>query len=363
MSKVRVGMCGTGFIGHIHAHALKRCPDAEIVAVWDLTWARVKKFAEEFEIPGVYTGYEKMLTGADPDIVTIGIPNDLHLDFTVKAANAKKHVFVEKPLAVTLEDADKMIAACRRNKVTLFYGENLCFAPKYARLKGLIDEGALGKVFYIRHRESHSGPHADWFWNVNRSGGGAFMDMGCHGIAFARWLLSKPGAKPRVKRIFCSLGRYVHLKKTKGEDDSVAMVEFEGGARAVLENSWALQGGLDDRAEVMGSQGVAFADLIGGTAIRTYSVPGYGYAMEKAPDTRGWTNAIYREEEMYGFPDEMAHVIECVLKNKKPVQTAEDGRHVLEALYAGYQSARTGRWVSLPFRPPRGKKPYQLWQG
>jgi predicted dehydrogenase len=361
MKKVKVGLCGTGFVGHLHAYSMQRCPEAEITAVhvYSRDLARGRQFAREFGGLEVFTDFDQMLKRAEVDLITLGIPNDLHASFTVKAARAGKHVFVEKPLCLTLDEADRMIAACRKAGVKLFYGENLCFAPKYVRARELVKEGALGKVFLVKQRESHFGPHAAWFWDVRRSGGGAFMDMGCHGIEFARWILGKP----RVKRVFCSLGRFTHLKKTRGEDDSVAIVEFEGGARAVLENSWALRGGLDDRAEITGTLGVTYADLVYGSALRTYSVPGYGYAVEKAPDTRGWSFTIYQEHEMYGHPAEMVHVVECIQKNRKPIETGEDGRQVLEALFAGYASARLGRWVNLPFKPPKGKKPYQLWLG
>jgi len=361
MKKVKVGLCGTGFVGRLHAYSMRRCPEAEVAAVhvYSRDLARGKKFAREFGGLEVFTDFDEMLKQAAVDVVTLGIPNDLHASFAIKAARAGKHVFVEKPLCLTLADADRMIAECRKAGVKLFYGENLCFAPKYVRARELVQEGALGKVYLIRQRESHFGPHSAWFWDIRRSGGGAFMDMGCHGIEFARWILGKP----RIKRVFASLGRFTHLKKTRGEDDSVAIVEFEGGARAVLENSWALRGGLDDRAEITGTLGVTFADLVYGSALRTYSVPGYGYAVEKAPDTRGWSFTAYQEHEMYGHPAEMAHVVECIQKNKKPIETGEDGRQVLEALFAGYASARLGRWVNLPFQPPRGKKPYQLWLG
>ena len=356
-SRVKVGVCGTGFVANIHTDALSHCSQAETVAVYSRNRARGKKFAQERGIPKVYTDYEKMISDPEIDLVVLGIPNDLHCEFTVKASEMKKHIFVEKPLCLTLEEADKMISACKKNKVQLFYGENLCFAPKYVRLKELIDEGALGKPFYIRHRESHFGPHSRWFWDIERSGGGAFMDMGCHGIEFARWLLNKP----KVKRVLCSLGRYVHLKKTRGEDDAVCILEFENGARAVIENSWALRGGLDDRAEVMGSGGVAFCDLVIGNSIRLFSSKGYGYAVEKAETTKGWGYAIYREHEMYGYPEEFAHIIDCLQRRKKPIETAEDGRLVLEVMLAGYLSARLGRWVELPAKLPRNKKPYQLW--
>lgn len=358
MDKVKVALCGTGFIGEIHAKSLMTCPDCDVVAVYTRDKKKGEKFADEFRIPEVHTDFDKMLAEVDCDAVTLGLPNDLHRDFCVKAANKGKHVFVEKPLCVTLEEADEMILACQKAGVLLVYGENLCFAPKYARAKRLVDEGALGKVFLIKQRESHFGPHASWFWDVKRSGGGAFMDMGCHGIEFARWALGKP----EIESVYLSCGTFVHGGSTQGEDDSIAIITFDGGARAIIENSWAQRGGLDDRIEIFGSEGVAFADLVHGNAIRTYSEVGYGYASEKAPGTTGWSSTIYQEEWLYGYPAELGNFVHSCKGVEKPVETGEDGRIVLEALFAGYESARTGKAVSLPFKPPRGKKPIELWK-
>jgi myo-inositol 2-dehydrogenase / D-chiro-inositol 1-dehydrogenase len=358
-SKIRVGLCGTGFIGNIHAHAIGKNQKAELVAVCEeVDQARGKAFAKQHKIKKAYNDFEKMIKDPSLDLVYVCIPNYLHCKYMVKAAAEKKHVFVEKPLCVTLEEADKIIAAARKNQVKLFYGENLCFAPKFARLKELVDEGSLGRPFYIRHRESHGGPHAAWFWDIRRSGGGAMMDMGCHGIEFARWLLGKP----KIKRVLASLGTYIHKKKTRGEDDSVLLLEFEGGARAVIENSWALRGGLDDRAEVQGTEGVAFCDLVYGSALRVFTARGLGYAVEKAESTKGWSFVAYQEEEMYGYPDEFANIVESIEKNTPPKETPEDGKIVLETMMAGYLSAKLGRWVELPAKLPRNKKPYQLWK-
>lgn len=358
-SKVRIGLIGTGFIGDIHADAMKKNQLCELVAVCEeVDKKRGKAFADKYQIPKVYNDFEKMIADPDIDLVYICIPNYLHAKYMVKAAEMKKHCFVEKPLCTTLAEADQMIESAKKNKVKLFYGENLCFAPKYVRLKELIDEGALGKPFYIRHRESHGGPHAKWFWDIRFSGGGAMMDMGCHGIEFARWLLGKP----KIKRVLASLGTYLHKKTTKGEDDSVLLVEFEGGARAVIENSWALRGGLDDRAEVQGTEGVAFCDLVYGTALRVFTATGLGYAVEKAETTKGWNFVIYREHEMYGYPEELANIIDSLLNNKPPKETPEDGKVVLEAMMAGYLSAKLGKWVELPANLPRNRKPYQLWK-
>ncbi len=358
MDKVRVGICGTGFIGEIHAKSLTMCPECDLVAVYSRDKERGVKFADEFGIPEVFDDFEKMVAEPELDAITLGVPNDLHKEFCVKAANGGKHVFVAKPLCTTLEEADEMIEACRKAGVLLVYGENLCFAPKFARAKKLVDEGALGDVYLIKHRESHFGPHTDWFWDVKRSGGGSFMDMGCHGIEYARWVLGKP----KIESVYLSCDTFVHKDRTQGEDDSVAIITFEGGARAVIENSWAQRGGLDDRTEIFGSEGVAFADLVSGSAIRTYSETGYGYAVEKAPDTKGWSMTIYEEEWLYGYPPEMGHFIRCCKGTEKPLETGEDGKIVLEAIFAGYESARTGKAVKLPFKPPEGKKPIELWK-
>ncbi len=182
MSKtVRVGMVGTGFVGELHHASFKGwVRDAEVVAVSSPTHAA--KFAEERGIPSHYSDYREMLKDPEIDIVDIGIPNDLHHQVVVDAARAGKHVIIEKPLCLTLEQADEMIAECKKAGVLLMYAEELLFAPKYVRAKTLIDEGAIGEPFLAKQSEEHPGPHSPWFWDVNRSGGGVMLDMGCHSI-------------------------------------------------------------------------------------------------------------------------------------------------------------------------------------
>ena len=147
-----------------------------------------------------------------------------------------------------------MIDACRRARVKLMYAEELCFTPKNVRLKLLIDEGALGTVHLVKQCEKHDGPHAAWFWDVQRSGGGVTMDMGCHAIEFFRWLLGGPGGgKASVRSVYADMGTYVHADKTQGDDSSTLILKMEGGATAIAEESWAKPGGMDDRAEIYGS--------------------------------------------------------------------------------------------------------------
>jgi len=183
------------------------------------------------------------------------------------------------------------------------------------------------------------------------------MDMGCHAIEFFRWMLGRPP----IKSVYAQMGTYVHKDKTRGDDNALIIIEFANGIVALAEESWTKQGGMDDRAEVHGSKGVAFADLLHGNAIETYSAAGYDYAVEKAGSTQGWSFTIYEEEWNYGFHQEMAHFVDCVQNDKQPIVTGEDGRAVLEVIFAAYESARTGAKVTLPFKT-KAKKPIDLWK-
>ena len=358
MDRVGIALLGCGFISEIHADCYRRfVRDARIEAVVGRTEAKVKAFAERFGIPRWFTDYRQALALKEVQLADICLPNYLHAQVTVEAAAAGKHVLCEKPLCMNLREADQMIASCRQAGVHLMYAEELCFTPKYVRAKQLVDEGALGKVYLVKQSEKHFGPHAGWFWDVERSGGGVMLDMGCHAFEFFRWVLGKP----KATSVYCQMGTYVHGDKTKGDDNSIAIVEFENGAVGMAEESWAKRGGMDDRTEVYGEGGVTYANLHMGNALPTYSAYGYGYAVEKAPETTGWSYPVFDEFWNYGFPQELAHFARCVQGKETPKCTGEDGRLVMEVLYAGYQSAGRGGRVELPFRPQGVKRPIDLW--
>jgi len=183
-----------------------------------------------------------MLQEPDIEMVTITAPNYLHAPMTIDAAKAGKHVMCEKPLCVTLEEADQMIDTCKRQGVLLMYGEELFFTPKYLKAKEMADEGGLGKIYLIKQSEKHFGPHSDWFWDVKRAGGGALMDLGCHGIAFCWWFLGKQ----KIKSVFAHLSTQVNARRTKGDDEAITIIEFEDGAIGMVESSWNRLGGMDD---------------------------------------------------------------------------------------------------------------------
>jgi Predicted dehydrogenases and related proteins len=359
MSTTRVALLGTGFIADIHAESYHRfVPDAEVVAVCSRSAERANAFADRHGVARWFTDLDEAIAQSGCEVVDVCLPNGLHARATIAAARAGKHVIVEKALCLTLEEADEMIAVCRANDRKLMYAEELCFAPKYERVRQLAGEGAIGSIYHMRHCEKHSGPHSDWFYDIDRSGGGAFMDMGCHGLAWFRWML---GGRPRVVSVYAHMQTgLIHKGRTRCEENAVCIVEFEGGAIGVAENSWAKHGGMEDRVEVSGTGGVMYADLFMGNSALTYSEKGYGYAMEKAGSTKGWTFTIFEEAFNQGYPQELKHFIDCVREDTQPLTTGEDGRAVLELIYAAYESARTGQKVRLPFHPVVSK-PIDLW--
>jgi myo-inositol 2-dehydrogenase / D-chiro-inositol 1-dehydrogenase len=359
MPPIKIAILGAGFISEIHCESYHRfVPNAEVIAVYTRNAEKAQSFAQKNSIPQWYDNLDAIIQSSGADVIDICLPNFLHAEATLKAAAAGKHIIIEKPLAVTLEEADAMISACKKAGVKLMYAEELCFAPKYERVRQMVNEGAIGDIYMLKQSEKHSGPHSDWFYDVNLSGGGVLMDMGCHGIAWFRWMLKNA----KVKSVYATMSTVYHKQRTKAEDNSVVIIEFENGVTGVVENSWAKHGGMDDRSEVYGTGGVVYADLFMGNAAIAYSKNGYGYAMEKADTTVGWTFTIFEEAFNQGYPQELKHFIDCVQNNKEPLVTGDDGRAVLEIIYAAYASAAQGKKISLPFSP-KAEKPIDLWLG
>ncbi len=344
MDKTKIALLGTGFIANIHVESYHRfVPDAEVVAVYGRNLENTQKFAEKYGIPKAYDDVDKLLAECAVDIVDICLPNYQHHEFCMKAARADKHIIIEKPLALTLEEADEMIAECRTRGLLLCYAEELCFAPKYERVRALVESGAVGEVYLLKQAEKHSGPHSKWFYQKETAGGGVMMDMGCHALAWFRWM----NKNNPVKTVYAQMNTVLH--DTDCDDNTITIVEFENGVTAMAEDSWARHGGMDDHIEVYGTRGVSYANLFQGNAALTYSCDGYDYAMEKAGTTQGWTFTVFEEAFNQGYPQELKHFVDCVRNGKTPIVTGEDGRAVLEIIYAAYASAKSGQKVKLPF--------------
>jgi predicted dehydrogenase len=357
MERVRVALLGTGFIANLHMESFDNfVGEAEVTAVYSHNGERAKAFAEAKGIPRWYADMDALFKEGSFDVADICLPNYLHCQACVKALSYNKHVIIEKPLAMNLEEADVMIAEAKKRNLTIMYAEDLCFTPKYERARTLIEQGAIGKPYLLKQCEKHSGPHSRWFYEKEKSGGGAMMDIGCHGIAWFLWM----NKNSPVKSVYADMRTVLH--DTDCEDNSLCIVEFENGVNGIAEDSWTKPGGMDDNIEIYGTKGVIYADLVRGNTLLTYSAEGYDYAVEKADSSKGWSFTAYEEAFNSGYPQELRHFVRCVRDGTEPLLTAEDGKRTLEVIYAAYASAKTGAKVSLPFRP-KVKYPVDLYLG
>jgi len=357
MKAVRAAIVGSGSIARAHVRALASLPGVQVVAQHSRDPARGKAFCRRHGIPDHHGRFEDLLARRDVDVLTLAVPNHLHCPFTVQAAEAGKHVIVEKPLALTLSEADRMIEAGDAAGVVIAYAEELCYLPKFVEAKRLADAGAIGDVFFAKQSEKHAGPYSPWFFKAEEAGGGILMDMGCHAIEFCRWALGKP----EVKSVYCDVDRLVH--RDQPLDDHIMMIiEFAGGKKALVEASWTLKGGMESKAEIHGTKGVIKADHYHeGLGLRVFSEGGEtGGRGGSHPE--GWTQPRWDSLWLDGYLQEMADFIRCVRGGETPLESARDGRVVLEIMIAGYLSAAEGRRIDFPFKNPGGyKAPVDIW--
>lgn len=340
---ISAAIVGTGFAGHLHAESLLATGRAEIIAAVSRREASRVAFTDRWGGRS-YDDVAQMLEAERPQVVVVALPNRFHAEVAISAAEHGAHVICEKPIAMSLQEADAMIAACRQAGVQLLYGEELLFAPKYRKVKQLIDGGSLGSIFSISHHERHDGPHSSWFFEPTSAGGGALLDMACHGVELCRWL---KGRLP-VTAVFASVGTFRHTGSLV-DDHAVVNLRFADGAIATVQGSWAAPGGIDERLEVIGSDGSVVADLARGSAMLVHSESGVGYAAEKAAAGPGWAHVAYEEAWHWGWPQQLAHFVDCIEGRVAPDVTGEDGRATLEIVHAAYESARRGAEVQLPF--------------
>jgi predicted dehydrogenase len=341
---VRIGMLGCGFLATFYMQGLSEVPNQQVVVVYGRDKRKVADFAARWNIPESSDDMAAVAARSDIDLLVIALPNNLHLDAALLAAQHKKNVACTKPLARNAQEARKMLEAVQQAGVLHCYGETEVFSPAVMRAKTLIDEGAIGRVLTVRAREAHAGPHASHFWDVQQSGGGVLLDMGCHTIETARYFIGK-GVKP--VEVLAWGDTLVHTDKTAGEDNAIVLLRFENGALGQSETSWTARGSLDLRNEIYGTEGSIFTDVTRSTPIHAFVRSTDTYLLEKAESNTGWIFPLPDEARVYGYQGEIKHFVECVARGEMPRETFEDGYIVNVIMDAAYRSMREHRWVSI----------------
>jgi predicted dehydrogenase len=347
-----IAMLGTGLIGLFYTMSLrsKRSRD-RVVVVQGRDAAKTRAFAEKHKIPRSTTSLEEAVSGSDVDVVVVGLPNHLHLGAVTAACRAGKGVLCTKPLARTAAEAKQMLDAVEKAGVFHGYLEDLVYTPKTLKALASVRRGTIGRVLWTRSREAHPGPHSDWFWTKEYSGGGALVDMGCHCIEIGR---SFVGKDVRPVEAVCWGATQVH--PIEAEDSVVGLVRYASGAVAQFESAWTFRGGMDLRDEVSGSEGTIWLNHWLRTGFEMFSAPGSGgYVAEKAEAESGWLFPVGDETSALGYDDMFADMLDAFEAKRAQVETFYDGYVVNAIMDASYRSMETKRWEAVAVDDWRGK--------
>jgi len=340
-NKVRVAFAGCGRISRNHIEsmlALKK--ECDIVAVCDVIPERAREAGEKADAE-VFTDYDEMLRSVDCDLVSIATPSGMHPEMGVKAAERGFHVMTEKPMAIDLEGADRLIDACDKNGVLLFVVKQNRLNATMRLLKRAVDKKRFGKIYCA---------HVNVFWQRPQSyydmapwrgtwalDGGALMNQASHYVDSLYWLL---GDVSEVVAITGALAR-----KTEAEDTASVALRFANGAiGSVNATMLTYPKNLEGSVAILGEKGTV---KIGGVAINR--IEHWEFA-EYDDDDKFIEQCNYAPPNIYGFGHQpyYENVFAAIRGDAKPGTDGRTGRKSLEIILAAYKSAREGVKVTLP---------------
>uniref|UniRef100_A0A7C4L1V3 Gfo/Idh/MocA family oxidoreductase n=1 Tax=Bellilinea caldifistulae TaxID=360411 RepID=A0A7C4L1V3_9CHLR len=347
----KIAMLGTGLIGRFYTMSLLKYRGQEsVVIAYSRRAEQAEKFAAEFGIPRWTTDMAQAIRDPEVDTVVIGLPNYLHKQAALLAAEAGKAVLCTKPLATHADEALEMLEAVEKAGVFHGYLEDLVYTPKTLKALESARKGALGKVLWARSRETHGGPHSDWFWTKEQSGGGAIVDMGCHCIEIARNFIGKEN---RPIEVTCWADTQVH--PIDAEDHAVGLVRYDNGAIGQFEVSWTFRGGMDLRDEIAGTEGTVWLNHWLRTGFEMFTAVGQGgYVAEKAEGDTGWLFPVGDEIGSLGYVEMFLDMFNAMDEGRQPMETFYDGYVVNAIIDACYKSAQSKKWEPVELKVWRG---------
>ncbi|HQA69927.1 MAG TPA: Gfo/Idh/MocA family oxidoreductase [Aggregatilineales bacterium] len=347
----KITMLGSGFIGRFYASTLhaKRGRD-QVHVFYSRTAERAREAAEMFGAPKWTDNMREAIEDPETDVVVIGLPNYQHKEAVIMAAEAGKAVLCTKPLARNAAEAKEMLDAVEKAGVFAGYLEDLVYTPQTLKALEFVRDGALGKVLWVRSRETHPGPHSDWFLNKELAGGGAIIDMGCHCIEIARNFIGK---NIRPVEVMCWADTQVH--PIDAEDHAIGLVRYANGAIGQFETSWTFRGGMDLRDEVSGTEGTIWLNHWLRTGFEVFTAVGrQGYVAEKAESETGWLFPVGDEAAGLGYTDMFVDQLNALDEGREPMETFYDGYVVNAIMDACYRSAESKRWEPVELEDWRG---------
>ena len=345
-------MLGSGFIGRFYADSLQgyRSKD-KIVSIYSRRAESAKKFATDYKVAFSTTEMEEAIVRPEVEIVCISLPNNLHEEAVMLCCKHKKAVITTKPLGRNAQEAKRMLEAVEKAGIFNGYLEDLVYTPKFIKAHESVKNGALGRILWAKSRETHPGPHSDWFWDMEQAGGGCILDLGCHCVEITRSYIGKD-----IKPVEVMCWADTQVKPIDAEDHSIGLVKYENGAIGQFEVSWTFRGGLDLRDEVMGSEGTIWINSFLRTGFEMFTTgKGGDYVAEKAESNTGWLFPVGDELNELGYNHMFMDMFNAYESKTQPKETFYDGYVVNSILDAAYKSAKTKQWEPVQLDIWRGR--------
>lgn len=349
---MKIAMLGSGFIGRFYADSLQgyRSKD-KIVTIYSRKEESAKKFAVDYNVAFSTTDMEAAINRPEVDVVCISLPNNLHEAAVMLCCKHKKAVITTKPLGRNAEEAKRMLEAVEKAGIFNGYLEDLVYTPKFLKAHESVKNGALGRILWAKSRETHPGPHSDWFWDIEQAGGGCILDLGCHCVEISRSYIGKD-----IKPVEVMCWADTQVKPIDAEDHAIGLVKYENGAIGQFEVSWTFRGGLDLRDEVMGTEGTIWINSFLRTGFEMFTTgKAANYVAEKAESDKGWLFPVGDELNELGYNHMFMDMFNSMEQGKQPKETFYDGYVVNSVLDAAYRSAKTKQWEPVKLDIWRGR--------
>jgi myo-inositol 2-dehydrogenase/D-chiro-inositol 1-dehydrogenase len=334
MSRINVALVGAGRIARVHAAAYRQVGLADLIACTDPNQEAAQALARDFDLK-VVPDLDELLADDGIDAVLIASPNALHPDQAIAALRAGKHVFCQKPIALTLADADRVVAAARESDRILQFGFMLRFTPPIPQLRKRISEGELGEMIAARAAVFGWEPSNDWFYDPAQ-GGGVILDTLVHFADLVLWLFGP------AERVHTEGGAYVleGSRRYRSPDNATVTVRHESGVVSSMYVSWTAGHG-NFTVEAYGSGGSAAVDLVQAQTMRTFTKPG----VKDDPTGWGFPDLVWD----YGYQGEQQHFAERIagLVDNSQAATPQQARDALALVLAAQRSLDEGGPVSL----------------
>lgn len=347
----KIAMLGSGFIGRFYADALQgqRSRD-KVVSIYSRKEETGHQFARDYGLSHWTTSMEEAIAHPEVTVVCIALPNNLHEEAVLLCCKHKKAVICTKPLGRNGAEALRMLQAVEKAGIYHGYLEDLVYTPKFIKAYASVKNGALGQVTWAKSRETHPGPHSDWFWDLDKAGGGCMLDLGCHCVEITRTYIGKD-----IKPIEVMCWADTLVKPIEAEDNAIGLIRYENGAIAQFEVSWTFRGGMDLRDEVMGTEGTIWVNSFLRTGFDMFSSgKGADYVAEKAETQSGWLFPVGDEVNELGYNHMFTEMFSCLEQGTTPRETFYDGYIVNTILDAAYKSAKTKQWEPVHLAVWRG---------